>query len=284
MDNLIHEQLASAQRSAAPRLPWETGVLGMIFGNVPILRPWAPEMRPNVAAWLGQATVPAAEAGSVASRVQPSSVFSRGAGVGPLEEDAMRRGTLLRKWLQLAEEFGDASEVVKAAKAEGSLEQSVHDVLAQKADATLSARHGALRGYANWTAARGFVSWPVKEQVAHKYVNFMRSSGAPASRARSFVKAMAMIRHAFVIDSIDPILKSTRLKGSAWAQFACKRVTVGRDPFTVSQVRVLQSATLVAPDGVDKLLAGFASFLVATRLRFFRRPTVYVRTQPGSVV
>ena len=268
MDKLIEEQLASARRSMAPRMPWETGVMGMIFGNVPILRPWAPDVRPNAAAWLGQVKAPTDSTESAGGTAQPSRVFLRGAGVGPLEEDAMRRGTLLRKWVQLAEEIGDASEVVKTARAEGSLEQSVRDSLAQKADATLSARHGALRGYANWSAARGFVSWPVKEQVAYKYVNFMRSSGAPASRARSFVKAMAMIRHAFVIDSIDPILKSTRLKGSAWAQFACKRVTVGRDPFTVSQVRVLQSATLVAPDGIDKLLAGFASFLIATRLRF----------------
>ena len=268
MDSFVQDHLASSQRFAGPRLPWETGVLGMIFGNVPILRPWGVDVRPNVSAWLGQMPPAAVELEPVASGSQPSGVFSQGAGVGPLEEDALRRGSLMMKWMLLVDEFGGSSEVVTAARADGTLHQSVHDILAPKADATLSARHGALRGYANWAAARGFSAWPVTEEVAYKYVNFMRTTGAAASRARSFVKALAMIRHAFGIASLDSILRSTRLKGSAWAQFACKRVTVGRDPFSVPQVRLLQTASMVSPDAVDKLLAGFASFLIATRLRF----------------
>ena len=67
---------------------------------------------------------------------------------------------------------------------------------------------------------------------------------------------------------MEEVVRSTRIQGAAWRQFARKRETVGRTPFTVPQVKLLQAVVCGKGDDVDRLLAGLAPLLTSTRLRF----------------
>ena len=107
------------------------------------------------------------------------------------------------------------------------------------------------------------------EALAYKYIHDLAVTQAPATKARSMVKALAFLGHVLGVESALCVVKSPRLKGSTWAQYAGKRITEGRSPFMVSQLRLSLAAAVRAEDPVEKLLAGHTVFLVASRLRFF---------------
>ena len=92
--------------------------------------------------------------------------------------------------------------------------------------------------------------------------------GAPPTKAGSAIKALTFVSFLFGVEG-GKRAKSPRVNGAAWAMFVKKKESVGRYPFTVAQVRLLQT-TVVEEGGqvVDRLFAGLTCSLVARRLRY----------------
>ena len=67
--------------------------------------------------------------------------------------------------------------------------------------------------------------------MLYKYSHHLAVTQAPATKAKSLVKAMAFIGHVLGVTSAIESIRSPRLKGSTWAQHAGKRIAEGRSPF-----------------------------------------------------
>ena len=93
-------------------------------------------------------------------------LVDKAAGLPPKEEDARARAKALKRWTELAMEMVVASPMLLRAREEGTLEQSISDALAARAESTLRARYGAIRSLSNWAAARGHQVWPMSEALA----------------------------------------------------------------------------------------------------------------------
>ena len=107
-----------------------------------------------------------------------------------------------------------------------------------------------------WCSKVGRAPWPVSEDQCYTYLTCLKKSQAAATKANSFLKALAFTAYTLEVDGVREVVRSTRIQGSAWRQFARKRETVGRAPFTVPQVKLLQSVVCGKCDDVDRLTAG----------------------------
>ena len=186
--------------------------------------------------------------------------------MAPWDEDSARRLAVLRKWLVVVESLGELSGAFR--KAGADLEASLEDTFSTKAEVTLRARFSAVDAYLKWCSKLGRAPWPATEEQCYLYLTYLKKSQAAATKANRFLKALAFTAYTLEVDGVREVVRSTQIQGSAWRQFARKRETVGRAPFTVPQVKLLQAVVCGKGGDIDRLLAGLASLLTATRLRF----------------
>ena len=84
------------------------------------------------------------------------------------------------------------------------------------------------------------------------------------------LKALSFAAHLFGMEGGSRKIKSERVRGAAWAMFAAKGVAQGRSPFTVGQLRLMQSTVMAEhAETLDRLMAGLTCLLVSCRLRYF---------------
>ena len=192
--------------------------------------------------------------------------LDKDAGEAPAKEDKKSRQAALGKWFDLATTVGSFSGLVK--KSGPELREVLEDVFAAKSDATLRARAGSIQTFLHWCKLSSHKPWPIREEVLYQYVTFLRYTKAPPTKATSFLKSLAFLRHFLEVEAAPDTEKSARIKGSTWRQFTRKRETTGRSPLTVPQVRLLQATVCAPGDPFERLLAGFGVLLVALRVRF----------------
>ena len=255
----------AARLSARVRLPWETGLMGVVLGGRPALQSpadWELPVPLPPSGWQEVAVVPPV--------APPRPRTSAREGLGPAEEDRRARELAVEKWFVLVRAMGDHCDLARKARAggKGALRQSLVDALAPKAEATLKSRGGVLEAYFRWVRARRLQVVPVTEAVVYSYFAALRDAGAPPSRAKSTMSALAFAAFVLGLDGVKEALASPRVRGVTFAQFAKKRLTEGRSPLTKRQVEFLQCGVAAFPQDVDKLLAGFCCTCLATRLRF----------------
>ena len=69
----------------------------------------------------------------------------------------------------------------------------------------------------------------------HKYVNHLRSIGAPPTRAQRFMEMVRFARYILGVDVDSELLGSARVEGAICASTERRRMLVQRDPLTASQ-------------------------------------------------
>ena len=124
--------------------------------------------------------------------------------------------------------------------------------------------------YLGWAQAHGVEPWPTDENKTYRVLQHLKKTQAAASKAGSVLKALSFAAHLFGMEGGSRKIKSERVRGAAWAMFAAKGVAQGRSPFTVGQLRLLQSTVLAEhAEVLDRLMAGLTCLLVSCRLRYF---------------
>ena len=103
--------------------------------------------------------------------------------------EAKRRAAALDQWCDMAEIAGANSELYVKATADNTApwHESVHDALSQKAPNTLVKRVCSLWLFLRWIKleyGKAAMAFPIDEDKVYKYVRFLRSTGAPATRAK----------------------------------------------------------------------------------------------------
>ena len=257
---------------------WEGGFLGVVFGNRPILElpafrmgnpallqgppPAPPEPAPERSDDREVGAEESWEPGRVFVKVPIPRARARWARDRPDE-----RGLAIARWQWLAEVAGRRSklyrQLMEASPSEA--EKIVGDVFYAKATITLKKRMSAMAMYV--TEVGGDSAFPFMEATLYSYVSHLRRAGAPATRATSFLEAVAFTAELLGIDKEPGAEKSARVRGAALELYDRKRVTKQAAPMEVPLVKALELAIKFGADERDRSLAGFAAFVLHSRAR-----------------
>ncbi|CAE7393506.1 HMCN1, partial [Symbiodinium sp. CCMP2456] len=148
------------------------------------------------------------------------------------------------------------------------IDQCLRDVFSSKATATLKARAASLAHYARWRASVGLCPalFPMDESEVYMYVCFLRSEGAPKSRAPRFREAVNFAGALLGVD-IRETATSSRIQGAANPQLQAV-VVRKKIPLTVAQVRGLEEFVLKTDNDLAAVLAGYALYCLHGRIRW----------------
>ena len=99
----------------------------------------------------------------------------------------------------------------------------------------------SVTAYLRWSDLEGVDPFLFKETLVYRYIEQLRSDGAPATKASSFLEAVKFT-HVLLGMEGSPldVIKSARVQGAALASIDRKRITVKAPPFTVHAVRLLE--------------------------------------------
>ena len=222
----------------------------------------APEPAPEGAGLSEQGVVEEWEPGRVFVRVPIPRARVRWARDRPDE-----RGLAIARWRWLAEVAGRRSKLYRQVLAASphEAERMVEDAFYAKSTNTLKKRMCAMSLYV--TEVGGEEAFPFMEPMLYSYVTHLRRAGAPATRATSFLEAVAFTAELLGIDKEPGAEKSARVRGAALELYDRKRVTKQAAPMEVRLVKALELATKHGADERDRSLAGFATFVLHSRAR-----------------
>ncbi|CAE7412230.1 SEP2 [Symbiodinium sp. CCMP2592] len=169
------------------------------------------------------------------------------------------KGTRVGKNLAKMQQEGSSADAV---------DQCLRDVFSAKSTSTLKARAASLAHYARWRASVGLdpAVFPLDEAEAYLYVCFLRSEGAPRSRAPRFREAINFAGAMLGADVSDAS-SSARIQGAANPQVQAV-VVRKKVPLTVAQVRALEEFVLHSDNDLAAVLAGYALYCLHGRLRW----------------
>eukprot|EP00971_Amphidinium_carterae_P331561 6465204-Amphidinium_carterae.1 len=117
-------------------------------------------------------------------------------------------------------------------------------------------RVSSLLQFGKW---RGFVV-PLDERCCYNYVDHLRVTSAPATRAKTFVGSVYLLCAVANSGVLDDILKSARLRGCAHEQLNTAKLRSQKDPLTVLQVAALEKYMVSLPPGVEACVPGHILF------------------------
>ena len=137
-----------------------------------------------------------------------------------------------------------------------------------KAPTTLQKYAGALGLYTRWARTEAVVPYPFTEQIAWNYVSFLVGTGAPASRAKTFITAAKAAVDCLGMYCGVSELTTRRIKGGVDMCLARKRETRQAPPMSVLAVEALEDALCDERLSLcQRVIAGFVRFCVGARLR-----------------
>ena len=259
----------------APKPIWEEGVWAAIFGNGILIQTdfcnvelHKPAVTSCLDEWLGQMTD--------CSRTLKRSIH---ASTGEIFEDVVKHVTeqtweeeresllqsALKRWMVVALAFKQSTLVWAQLAAQSEDVEKVMvlgDIFRGKAPATLLKRVRAVEKFCNFFGPGGF---PCSEESIYRFFQRERADGAPPSRLKSYVEALAFCFYTFSMDELKASVFSKRLHGCTIP--ATPVAVVQASPLTVEElVRVHQ--VLQNQCDWDAVFAGAVLFVVYSRARW----------------
>lgn len=268
------------------KYPWERGRLGKFFNKEEQIRVPNLRVQPGHRSFV-QVQVCLDESSRMETKlaIKPpdteGAIFTKAVKklVGGTYKDdrAARRAMAVRMWwtmLSTQMEHSDPGIACAAEATEGHETEYGVEVLdaifGVKSPATLLKRFYALQSYQQWHAATSSSSWlPLQESSAWAYLKFLRSSGAAATRAASFLEAVTFGQHVLNISGCDEVTKSSRVRGLTTQIYANKKPWRPADGLSLHQVKCLHKAFQDSEANlVDRLLIGHMLHLLYSRSRW----------------
>ena len=168
---------------------------------------------------------------------------------------------------------------------EAVLSRSIEDAFAGKAPGTLLKRASDFSRFAEWAVRNRIRPLAPSEPQVYEYVSFLRHSGAGATSADSFVKAMKFFMHHTGAYLKSPI--SARVSGVASSMELKKRPLWQAPPLPVTHVRALEEFVVDTEDHARATIAGFLLFCIYSSSRFSdaaRASGISIDLSGGAVV
>ena len=183
------------------------------------------------------------------------------------------RSQALEIWKSLILSSGSATKVgrdlLRAQEdslGEAKVRQIIDDVFAKRASSTLRTRSTSMLQFIRWRSSVGLETppFPIDESEAYDYICFLRSEGAPKSKAPRFREA-ANFCGALLGFDFDDISQSARIDGACIGTVF--KPVQKCDPLTAVQVQSLEEQIYDLPD-LEAVLVGFCLYVLHGRLRW----------------
>ena len=268
----VHQALAVLHATPVDlTMPWETGSLSSVLGARGFLPPPLIPLVQDPRAVRPRECETAQQIRAVKEPWKASVVHSRA--WADVEDD--RRTSALEMWKLIVLTSGKGTKVgrdLARMQNEGapaaSIDQCLRDVFSAKSVSTLKARAASLAHFARWRASVGLDAavFPLEEAEVYRYLCFLRSEGAPRSRAPRLREAINFAG-AMLGSDVSETANSSRVQGAANPQLQAIAVRK-KIPLTVAQVRGLEEFVLNSDNDLAAVLAGFALYCLHGRLRW----------------
>ena len=195
-------------------------------------------------------------------------------GVGPFKKNAgpplsaqasEDRRHALQKWVRI---------VTSACPGRDCLdEESIQDILVNKATGTLHLRANSLLAYEKWARVANAQAYPFSEAVAYDYDRHLSTVKAAPTKASGFRQATAFLGGLFRAEGAFTVVESSRVAGSAQTSYLRKRPTKQSQAFPAAGVASMETAVAgVSGSGEfsweERVFLGFMLFVIQTRTRF----------------
>jgi hypothetical protein len=267
-------------------LLWETGYLGFVMGNSPLLAsatrdPMRMSLVPQQV--LGDvrprlqdlhADTASKPASASAERTDAASTVARKRRIDDItiqDPNDAKLDDALRTWRGLVGEMGDSCVLYRqlvACETDQLANRTFAAVFHGKPAGTLMKRASSMRMYVRWARAARLSPFPLTEEIVFRYVDDLGLEGAPPTRARSFTEALNFSKGYVGLGGVTDILSSRRVQGAASASYSRKREVRKRFPLT--KVECIKLETLLSDSSApprDRILAGFLLMCLYSRVR-----------------
>ena len=247
IDRLIFTARVQGLPDSLPRLPWESGVMAMIFGDsiLPkplVVQPCAPSKdTPTID---GDPIL----ASSSRARPAPSTLYERSfasrADVPVQEEDEHLWVMAVGKWCSIFAlahsdpgQVGEQAAQCFAAEGEAARDELLRDVFGLRSPRTAIKRANALLRCFRWHQREHDTVWPWSRPTLTAYV---RSLGDSVSAVSGLFEAMNFAHHVMGLPLPGDLLADRRLQGRAKRLVGDKPETRQQVPLTVEAVAKLE--------------------------------------------
>ena len=277
LSNVVDRSLEVALNSGntfacSPMLPWDEGFLKDVLGpEGPTAMPWlSPLLIPRD---LPPTQVPVLSfTSSVQDKVQV--VRKRFYDQKNFGHDASRQ-VVIAKWMDLVLMYPEESTIGRLLLSESTKDEShdkslqlITDWVAKKPTSTLKLRAGSFAMYISYCKKTSDApAVPVDESLVYQYIDSLRSSQKPPTRAQTFLSTLAFVESLFGWRGAGEAAASQRVQGAAHLCFLRKRVLRQAPPLDVIAIAVLELCALFVEDPYVKGCACLCLFALYGRLR-----------------
>ena len=257
--------VAEAER---PKQVWETGIWKHIFGSddsVLDFDIWGPRInRPTPALWGLDSQALETETETLKKRSHAQSCnfmdvvsFKPDVPWKDQREADLQRG--IKLWIAVTSRWSNWSSLsVKRSEMrdEGEVFMMFAHVFAGRAPVTVRKRGAAILKICDYLEENNLEQFPMKELTFYRFLCFEESVGAPASRLKGMMQAIAFCRHVLDVPELQCILDSKRCSGVT--REACPKERKQASPLTVNELNMLHSLVETGTDRWDAAFAGAA--------------------------
>jgi len=261
--------------SMVPKPIWEEGVWSAIFGNGILIKTdfceldlCKPAQAPFVDSWIEQiASCSRAlkQSVSVTACDSYSDVVKHMTDQTWEEERESLLQVALKRWMMVVTSFKQTTVVwVQLAAESDDLRKLtvLADVFRGKAPGTLLKRVRAIEKICNHLGPGIF---PCSEETIYRFFQFERDHGAPPSRLKSYLEALAFCLYTFSMEELKPVVTSKRLHGCSIPSVPVAAVQAS--PLTVEELAKLHAVLWKQCDW-NSVFAGAVLFVVYARARW----------------
>ena len=267
--------------------PWEKGRLARFFSSNPTSSlPSLPKLQPSASNFVQlqmQVDDAAAVKGALHLEVDAppksihATVVKARVGTSYLEERESKRSLSIKQWCELLSldwNESDPGRLTVAECSDGNLHQYCIETLdacfGLKSPNTLLKRLYAIKSYEEWLQDSCGQHWlPMQESDAWAYLRFLRETGAPATKATSFLEAVRFSHYVLRASGALAVLESQRIRGRASQLFASKKPWQPAEPLSVQEVLALHRAMNdKSRDLTDRIIVGHMLHMLYSRSRF----------------
>lgn len=268
------------------KFPWERGTLKRIFGGQQVVPNKKLAVQPSdrnsikVSLEVGDKAKVSAAIEDVVETPSASiymMVVKTMEQLNYKEDRAKKRTAAVREWWKLISTELDAScigrKVLEEAPGDHYDSYGVEVVDAcfgLKSPGTLQKRLYALRSFSEWCSDHLGVPWlPLTESHAWQYIRHLKSIGAPATKAATFMEAVRFGWYIVGLDGGDEVQASLRSRGLSAQLFAAKRPWKPADLLTTEEILKLHSFLEdTTKNIVDRVMAGHLLHMLYVRARW----------------
>ena len=248
-----------------PKQIWETGIWKHIFGDddTPLdFDVWGPPVtRPALTAWGVDSRILEADVKGPNKRChEPTFNFLDVVSFKPdvpwqeQREADLQRG--IKLWIAVTSRWHDECSMAHKLR-EMRTEEEVFNMFAHvfsgRAPVTVRKRGAAVLRICDYLETNMLEAFPMQEITFYRFLCHEASMGAPASRLKGFLQAVAFCKHVLDVGELQCILDSKRCSGVATE--TCPKERRQASPLTVLELRKLHE---VVDDGSDPWSSVFA--------------------------